>query len=144
MKRMMFYSYPVFLLIVTFFSYFFVDTHFFYLQWVFENFQLQRNFKILLLLFVIIIFFFYYLYFLSLMKTKKLTQPEGVFLIIVTALCLFPAYPTVFSYDIFNYMATAKVAYFYGENPYVIMPIEFTGDPILRFMHAPNKTALYG
>ena len=78
------------------------------------------------------------------MKTKKLTQPEGVFLIIVTALCLFPAYPTVFSYDIFNYMATAKVAYFYGENPYVIMPIEFTGDPILRFMHAPNKTALYG
>ncbi|MDP3941816.1 MAG: hypothetical protein Q8Q49_05930 [bacterium] len=144
MKRVVLFSYPVFLLIVTIFSFFFVDTHFFYLQWVFEHLQLQRNLKIFLLLIVIIIFFSYYVYFLHLLQLRKLTKREGIFLIIITALCLLPAYPTVFSYDIFNYMATAKVAYFYKENPYIVMPIEFTGDPILRFMHAPNKTALYG
>src|SRR5260221_3326430 len=48
------------------------------------------------------------------------------------------------SYDIFNYIATAKVLFLYHENPYIIMPIEFLGDPFLLFMHAANKLALYG
>jgi hypothetical protein len=48
------------------------------------------------------------------------------------------------SFDIFNYIATAKVLFFYHENPYVIMPIEFVGDPLLSFTHAANKIALYG
>ena len=54
------------------------------------------------------------------------------------------AYPAMLSNDIFNYIATAKVLFTYHENPYIIMPIEFTGDPLLKFMHAANKTALYG
>lgn len=48
------------------------------------------------------------------------------------------------SYDIFNYISTAKVAFFYHENPYIIMPIEFINDPLLSFTHAANKIALYG
>ncbi len=48
------------------------------------------------------------------------------------------------SYDIFNYLATAKVTYFYGENPYLVMPIEFVSDPMLLFTRAANKYALYG
>jgi Gpi18-like mannosyltransferase len=48
------------------------------------------------------------------------------------------------SYDIFNYIATSKALFFYHENPYIIMPIELIGDPLLLFMHAANKVALYG
>ena len=48
------------------------------------------------------------------------------------------------SYDIFNYLTTARVLYHYGENPYLVMPIEFIGDQNLLFTHAANKFALYG
>lgn len=61
--------------------------------------------------------------------------------ILVAVLVL--SYPA-FSNDIFNYIATAKVAYLYRENPYLVMPIDIPNEPMLRFMHAANKTALYG
>jgi len=48
------------------------------------------------------------------------------------------------SYDIFNYITTSKVLFFYHENPYLVMPIEFAGDSLLAFTHAANKIALYG
>lgn len=48
------------------------------------------------------------------------------------------------SYDIFNYILTAKVAFFYHENPYIAMPNEFVNDPFLSFTRATNKVALYG
>lgn len=48
------------------------------------------------------------------------------------------------SYDIFNYIMTAKVVSSYQENPYIIMPIEFTNEPYLFFTRATNKVALYG
>lgn len=51
---------------------------------------------------------------------------------------------SAFSYDIFNYMLTAKVAYTYKENPYVVMPVEIPNDPNLAFTRAANKVALYG
>ena len=58
-------------------------------------------------------------------------------------LTLVISYPMV-SYDLFNYMATAKVAYTYRENPYVVMPIEIPNDSNLSFTRAANKFALYG
>ena len=63
-------------------------------------------------------------------------------LIAVIAVCLlsFPA----LSYDIFNYILTAKVAFFYTENPYIVMPIEIANEPMLAFTRAANKLALYG
>jgi hypothetical protein len=54
------------------------------------------------------------------------------------------AYPAALSFDIFNYITTARVAFFYQENPYIIYPIEFLNDPYLEFTRAANKTALYG
>lgn len=63
--------------------------------------------------------------------------------IILMGIILVFSYPA-FSYDIFNYLTTAKIAYFYRENPYVIMPTEFTGEPYLAFTRAANKVALYG
>lgn len=53
------------------------------------------------------------------------------------------SYPML-SYDLFNYMATAKVTYTYRENPYIVMPIEISNDPNLAFTRAANKVALYG
>jgi hypothetical protein len=75
---------------------------------------------------------------------KRINTKDGIMFIVMTILFLICAYPAVYSYDIFNYVATAKVAFLYNENPYLVMPIEFTGEPLLRFMHAPNKVALYG
>ena len=54
------------------------------------------------------------------------------------------SYPAILSYDIFNYIGTSKVLFIYHENPYLQMPIEFIGDPILMFTRAANKVALYG
>jgi len=48
------------------------------------------------------------------------------------------------SYDLFNYMTTAKLTYTYKENPYVVMPIEIPNDFNLAFTRAANKLALYG
>lgn len=61
-------------------------------------------------------------------------------ILIVTLLFSFPA----FSNDIFNYIATAKVTYLYRENPYIVMPIDIPNEPMLVFLQAANKTALYG
>jgi hypothetical protein len=64
--------------------------------------------------------------------------------LIPACIVLFLMYPGILSYDIFNYIATAKVTFLYGENPYIIMPIDIPNEPMLSFLHAANKTALYG
>lgn len=93
-------------------------------------------------IFVIVFFFFYF--FLSQKVRKGILKIKHVWkLIILTVLILLPSFPA-FSYDIFNYMATAKVTFFYRENPYIVMPIELPNEPLLSFMHAANKVALYG
>lgn len=86
-------------------------------------------FTILLLLFAT------YLYFLKF--------PPKIWVIIVAAFILVFSYPAL-TYDVFNYIATAKVTYLYRENPYVVMPIEIPNDPNLAFTRAANKVALYG
>ena len=48
------------------------------------------------------------------------------------------------SYDIFNYVTTSKVLFGYHENPYILTPLQFVGDPFLEFTRATNKIALYG
>lgn len=58
-----------------------------------------------------------------------------------TAILIF-SYPAL-SNDIFNYVATAKVAFFWKENPYIIMPIDIPNEPMLSYLHAANKVALY-
>jgi hypothetical protein len=53
------------------------------------------------------------------------------------------SYPAL-SYDLFNYITTAKVVFTYHENPYIVMPIEIPNEPYLAFTRASNKVALYG
>ncbi len=97
-----------------------------------------------ILFFVFIcVLFAYYIYFF--VKSKDLFHSFGSILKVagITALILMFSYPAL-SYDLFNYMTTAKVSYFYKENPYIVMPIEIPNEPFLSFTRASNKVALYG
>lgn len=62
-----------------------------------------------------------------------------IFLSLIGAVS-FPA----LSYDVFNYMTTAKVIFTHRENPYLVMPVEIANEPNLAFTRASNKYALYG
>lgn len=76
-------------------------------------------------------------------KNGQIIVKDVWFLILSTCVILIFAYPAL-SNDIFNYIATAKVTFFYKENPYIVMPIDIPNEPMLSFLHAANKVALYG
>jgi hypothetical protein len=61
----------------------------------------------------------------------------------ISSIILVLSYPAL-SYDLFNYMTTAKVMFHYHENPYLVMPTEIPNEPYLAFTRAANKYALYG
>lgn len=90
-------------------------------------------------LFFIFLTIYFGLYFWLLKNTKKFSWK----LLIVTSIILACSYSMV-SYDVFNYMTTAKVAFTHGENPYIIMPSDIPNEPNLAFTRAANKVALYG
>lgn len=78
----------------------------------------------------------------SIVLRCKKTEPARKSLIIIVLLGVLSY--SAFSYDVFNYIITAKVAYLYKENPYVVMPVEIQNEPNLSFTRASNKVALYG
>lgn len=80
---------------------------------------------------------------LFLLYLVALQQKVQLKLISLVAGILLFAYP-MFTYDLFNYILTAKVTFFWHENPYVVMPIEIPNEPNLAFTRAANKFALYG
>ncbi|RJQ37750.1 hypothetical protein C4559_03375 [Candidatus Microgenomates bacterium] len=133
------------LLVLTFYSYSFVDGNFpikifpqfFYL--ISSNKELSS----LIYISLIISLFLSYAWFLFLIYKNRLSIRKVGILIMFTVFILFFSFPG-FSYDIFNYIATSKVTFLYKENPYLTMPIEIRNEPLLAFMHAANKTALYG
>lgn len=135
------FLYSVFLLLFSLFTYLFIDTNLIYLHGLYTGFySSNRIITTSVYLLLVSLFFIFYLYFLK----KKITSELHKKFIIVSLLFLIFSYPAILSYDIFNYLATAKVTYFYKENPYLVMPIEFQGDPMLLFTRAANKFALYG
>lgn len=132
--------YIPFLIILAIFTYLFVDPNLFYFKNVFTGFAFEQ--RIIITLFfssIVCTFFIFYYLFLKNQNINKLKK-----WIFLSVIILFFAYPAFLSYDIFNYIFTSKVLFHYFENPYIIMPIEFLGDPLLQFTHAPNKVALYG
>lgn len=132
--------YSLFLLAFLGFSYLFVDPNLVYLNKIYTGFAFQnRGFVSIIYLSLISVFFIFYFYFLKRIELGSLKK-----IIFVSVFLLLFAYPAVLSYDIFNYVFTSKVLFYYHENPYIIMPIEFINDPLLLFTHAANKVALYG
>lgn len=145
MKKIFFIIYPLFLLSFTIFSYTFIDPNLFYLKFFYSGFAFQsRLLATIFYLVFIFLFFVFYFFFLWRIYQKQLDNRNIKWLIGITLGILFFSYPAMLSYDIFNYIFTSKVLFFYHENPYIIMPIEFIGDPLLLFTHAANKIALYG
>lgn len=145
MKKFLIVSYSIFLSLFSIFSYAFVDPNLLYLKDVYSGFVFSNRFltTILYMLFIFIFFIFYGIFVWSAVK-KKLKLKDMLILLGITVGILLFSYPAMLSYDIFNYIATSKVLFLYRENPYIIMPIEFIGDPLLSFTHAANKIALYG
>lgn len=63
-----------------------------------------------------------------------------VFVLVAILLFSYPA----FSYDIFNYMFTAKTVLVYHKNPYEVIPLQFTGvEPWLSFMRWTHLPSAY-
>lgn len=73
-------------------------------------------------------------------REKRTSVPFWMIPLVGILLLSYPA----FSYDIYNYIATAKVTFLYRENPYVVMPMEIPNEPMLSYTRAANKVALYG
>ena len=145
MKKLTIIFYVIFLLLFSFFSYAFIDQNLPYLHNVYSGFAFSnRLLTAAIYILSIIIFFIFYGIFIFLGVKKMINLKEIIILLCVTVVALFFSYPAMLSYDIFNYLATSKVLFLYHENPYVIMPIELTAEPLLSFMHAANKIALYG
>lgn len=144
MKKIVFF-YILSILGLAFFSYVFVDPNLIYLQKIYSGFYIHNRFitTLVYIFFLLILSIFYFL-FLRLVHKNLLSYKSVWKIIAVTAFVLFFSYPAMLSHDIFNYVTTAKTAFFYHENPYIIMPIEFIKDPDVVFTRAANKIALYG
>ena len=82
-----------------------------------------------------------YFLLLHLVGTNRLKTKQALFLVILSFLLL-PSYPA-FSYDIFNYIFDAKIVWVYKQSPWKKAPIEFVGDPMLRFMHWVHRPSVY-
>lgn len=145
MRKIFFSTYICVLLLFVVFSYIFVDRNLFYLRDVYTGFALNhKGIATIMYMVFIFLFFLFYFFLCSWVKKNKIRVREFLFLFGITVGILLLAYPAMLSYDVFNYMTTAKVIFLYHENPYVVMPIEFINEPFLSFTRAANKVALYG
>lgn len=145
MKLFLIVLYSIFLSLFSIFSYTFIDPNLSYLKDLYSGFAFSYRLltTIFYVTFVLISFIFYGI-FVRLGVRKKIHAGEVFVLLSITFGILLFSYPAMLSYDIFNYIATSRVLFFYHENPYLVMPIEFIIDPLLSFTHAANKIALYG
>lgn len=145
MKKNFLSGYSVFLFFFVIFSFIFIDPNLQYLHTIYSGAASQK--KVLASIVFIVFLSMWYCFFFYLLKKLSEGKIKGKLikkLIFVSVCILVFAYPAMLSYDIFNYMLSAKVMYYYHENPYIIMPIEFQNEPYLSFTRAANKTALYG
>lgn len=127
------------------FTFLFVDVNLKYLSTLYTGIYLSSRILVTFLYaFFLVCFYCFYLYFLKRIREKRISLSLLKKLILFSFAILIFAYPAILSYDIFNYLTTAKVIYFYHENPYVVMPNEMHNEPYLLFTRATNKIALYG
>lgn len=145
MKKLVISSYFCLLFIFVLFSYLFLDYHLPFLFPSLLDFSNQNRALVASMYLIFLLFSFaYYALFLIWSRKKILSSKDLKLLIVGSIVILIFSYPATLSYDIFNYLSTSKTLFFYHENPYIIMPIEFVGEPFLSFTRASNKLALYG
>lgn len=85
------------------------------------------------------------LYFWTIKMVSRKTLPRRIIwiTILVVAVILFVSY-NAFSYDLFNYIFDAKIITHYHQNPYLHKALDFSGDPMLSFMHWTHRIYPYG
>ena len=103
----------------------------------------QRQVATILFFAILIVLFFCYVIFLKNQEKLFYSWKKTLLILSMSAVILVLSYPAL-TYDLFNYILTAKVTYQYHENPYIVMPIEIPNEPNLAFTRAANKVALYG
>ncbi len=92
---------------------------------------------------LLLIFFILYFLLLASIRKKYITKSQFWKLVGVVTLFLVFSYPA-FSYDMFNYMFTAKTVLVYHKNPYDVVPLQFAGiEPWLSFMHWTHQPSAY-
>lgn len=74
---------------------------------------------------------------------KKKTAPDPWRLALIIGGIVTASYPLL-SHDVFNYLFSAKVLTYYHSNPWMHAPMDFPGDPWLRFMHWTHAPYPYG
>ncbi len=144
--------YFVALLVLGIFSYGFIDPNLtltsnkIFLQWQAPLQNLvyrERPVATILYVGILIILFVCYGFFLK-ERQKFFPSLKRLFSFIgISCIVFIFSYPAL-TYDLFNYITTAKVTYHYHENPYLVMPVEIPNEPYLAFTRAANKVALYG
>ncbi|MEK7065659.1 MAG: hypothetical protein AAB961_01580 [Patescibacteria group bacterium] len=96
-------------------------------------------------IFVLLISAFTILYAWAVHLARKGKISEKFFwrLILIVSVILLFSYPA-FSYDIYNYMFTAKTVLVYHTSPYTIIPLQLTGvEPWLNFMRWTHLPSAY-
>lgn len=141
----MIFFYIFTLLLLSIYSFGFIDANFpiHIFPWMFNFIHNERPLASGVYIILITGLFVFYIWILSQVKNKTVKNRDIWKLIIFTCIILLFSFPG-FSYDIFNYIATAKVTYLYKENPYIVMPIEIPNEPMLAYLQASNKVTLYG
>lgn len=130
------------LILLSVFTYSFVDINLSYLKILYTGLYLNQRYLLAAIYSILIFILFGCFYYLA-ENIERLRSRLNKIIIFVILASIF-AYPAALTFDIFNYITTARVVFFYQENPYIVYPIEFLNDPYLTFTRAANKTALYG
>lgn len=94
------------------------------------------------ILFLILLFGFY-IFFIKLVREKKLSQTHIRKLVIIAAVILLFSYPA-FSHDIFNYIFDTRILITHKSNPYQFTALDFPQDLWTRFMRWTHRTYPYG
>lgn len=143
MKKIYLISYIIFLILFSAFTYLYVDKNLIYMEKLYSGIASSER-LLVTICYVIFLWIFYLFYLFLLSKCKELSISFVAKLFIVTLIILLFSYPAILSFDIFTYIATSKIAFLYNENPYLITPIEFSNEPLLKFIHHNNITSPYG
>lgn len=101
----------------------------------------NRPLSAFLMLTLLVTLFGSYIYLIK--KADKLSLKTIIIGLSGVAVVGLLSYPG-FSHDFFNYLFDARIVSTYGQNPYLVMPQDFVGDPWLRFMHWIHRTYPYG
>lgn len=92
---------------------------------------------------VLLALFVLYLAGIAAARKRELPGKQVWIIIGVLSFVLLFSYPA-FSYDIYNYMFTAKTVLLYHKNPYEVVPLQFTGvEPWLSFMRWTHLPSAY-